>query len=122
MLAVSTSAATQELAGFCSSIWSRPRSALKRPLVVLTGITRTENDTREWMGSISQIIEILLEQIFRMSCSAGVSLPSLRQPVQPLTWPPPIEIWNAHSERTNGNLCKERGSRGHVCDRLLTCL
>src|SRR5712692_6418177 len=60
MLAASTSASTQELAGFCSSIWRCPRSAWKRPLVVLTDRTRTANDACEWVGSICQIIAILL--------------------------------------------------------------
>src|SRR5205807_8427680 len=62
MLAASTSAATQELAGFCSSIWRCPRSAWKRPLVVLTDKTRIANDRCEWVGSICQIMVILLER------------------------------------------------------------
>src|SRR5436305_5361415 len=70
MLAASTSAATQELAGSCSSIWRYPRSAWKRPLVVLTDKTRIANDRCEWVGSISQIMVILLESFFFWkSCS-----------------------------------------------------
>src|SRR2546422_3399466 len=77
MLAASTWASTQELAGFCSSIWSRPRSALKRPLVVLTDMTRMANDTCEWVGSISQVMIILLEQLFLgKSYSTDVSIPN----------------------------------------------
>src|SRR5437773_5612508 len=64
ILAESTSASTQELAGFCSSIERLPRSALKRPFVVLTPRTRIANDTCEWVGSIFQIIVILLEKLF----------------------------------------------------------
>src|SRR5260370_30889992 len=64
MLAASTSAYTQELAGFCSSIERCPRSAWKRPLVVLTDMTRIANDMCEWVGSICQIIVILLEKLF----------------------------------------------------------
>src|SRR5216684_7256931 len=62
MLAASTLASTQELAGFCSSIWRYPRSAWKRPLVVLTDMTRIANDRCEWVGSICQFIVILLER------------------------------------------------------------
>src|SRR2546430_8120367 len=65
MLAASTWASTQELAGCCSSIWMRPRSAWKRPLVVVTDRTRMANDTCEWVGSISQIMVILLMFLFR---------------------------------------------------------
>src|SRR5205814_8662476 len=54
ILAASISASTQELAGFCSSIWSLPRTLLKLPLVVVTDRTRIANDTCEWVGSISQ--------------------------------------------------------------------
>src|SRR5437588_8339235 len=66
MLAASTWASTQELAGCCSSMWSRPRSTLKRPLVVLTDMTRIANDTCEWVGSISQVMVILLLCLFRV--------------------------------------------------------
>src|SRR5260221_6015727 len=64
MLAASTEAATQELAGFRSSIWRSPRNAWKRPLVVLTDKTRIANDTCEWVGSMFQIMVILLEKLF----------------------------------------------------------
>src|SRR5438034_5269755 len=64
ILAASTSASTQELARFCSSICRWPRSVLKRPRVVATDMTRIANDTCEWVGSISQFIIILLEKRF----------------------------------------------------------
>src|SRR5436309_15093159 len=71
MLAASTEVVSQELAGFCSSIWRCPRSAWKRPLVVLTDRTRTANDACEWVGSICQIMVILLERASSLwkSCS-----------------------------------------------------
>src|SRR6266481_2773760 len=77
MLTASTSASTQELAGFCSSIWRCPRSAWKRPLVVLTDKTRTANDTCEWLGSIFQIMVILLERA--SSCGRSAHLKCLFQ-------------------------------------------
>src|SRR5215470_14700801 len=81
MLAASISASTQELAGFCSSICSWPRSVLKLPLVVVTDMTRIANDTCEWVGSISQVMIILLEQLFlRKSSLTNRSIPNRLQP------------------------------------------
>src|SRR5258708_19454894 len=77
MLAASTSASTQSLAGFCSSIWRCPPSAWKRPLVVLTDKTRTANDTCEWVGSISQFIVILA--FASSSCGRSAHLKCLFQ-------------------------------------------
>src|SRR5215471_19704750 len=68
ILAASTSASTQELAGFCSSICSWPRILLKLPLVVVTDMTRIANDTCEWVGSISQNMVILLEKRLLRKC------------------------------------------------------
>src|SRR5216684_3108223 len=90
MLAASTSASTLELAGCCASRERRPRIALKRPLVVVTDMTWIENETCEWTGSISQIIVILLEKLFR---EKGFLL------------------------RVYGSMYEERGSRGLICDR-----
>src|SRR6266571_3775777 len=97
ILAASTSASTQELAGFCSSIWRWPRSLLKCPRVVVTDMTRIANDICEWVGSISQIIIILLEKrflrkSFSLLCLSGG--------------------WKAHS-KTNGTVaCKQKEGRG----------
>src|SRR5712691_697599 len=77
MLTASTSASTQELAGFCSSIWRCPRSAWKRPLVVLTDMTRIANDMREWVGSICQFIVILA--FASSSCGRSAHLKCLFQ-------------------------------------------
>src|SRR3989440_11844764 len=100
MLAASTSASTQELAGFCSSIWRCPRSVWKRPLVVLTDKTRTANDACEWVGSIFQIIVILLERVSSYGRVAHMNV-----------------VYRT-LKCTFSSWYKERGSRGQVCDRL----
>src|SRR5258708_9185959 len=86
MLAASTSASTRELAGFCSSIERCPRSAWKRPLVVLTDMTRIANDMCEWVGSICQFIVILLEKLFFEKSFFRLCLfhATFLQPAQPL--------------------------------------
>src|SRR5579872_1359357 len=89
ILAASTSASTQELARFCSSIERRPCSVLKRPRVVLIDMTRIENDTYEWGGSISQIMIILLLKLLREKAAFLMYTTA----------------------------CEERGLRGHFCDR-----
>src|SRR5579864_5065594 len=77
MLAASTSASTQELVGFCSSIWRYPRSAWKRPLVVVTDMTRIANDRCEWVGSICQFMVILAFAL--SSCGRSAHLKCLYQ-------------------------------------------
>src|SRR5712691_1058365 len=119
MLAASTSASTQELAGFCSSIWRCPRSAWKCPLVVLTDKTRTANDACEWVGSICQIMVILLEHHLLAEDAAHLNClfqASCNELLNHTRGSRPLRRWNLHSERPYGRLYKERGSRGPVCD------
>src|SRR6266568_6239756 len=92
MLVASTCASTQELAGFCSSILSRPLSIVKRPLIVLIAITRTVNETCEWVESISQFIVILLVCLFRAYD---------HKPTQPYKWSYSAE-WLERTLGTNG--------------------
>src|SRR5258707_12222887 len=97
MLVASTSAATQDLVGFCSSIWSWPRSVLKRPLVVVTDMTRIANDTCEWVGSISQIIVTLLEKRLLRKNFSLIGL---------------LGSWKAPSKINSTIACKQKEGRG----------
>src|SRR5260370_37044687 len=80
-------------------------------------MTRIENDTCEWGESISQFIAILLalprEEPLTSFASSNPPTRQLNHSGRPL----PLRSWNAHSKRTYGSLCKERGSRSSICDR-----
>src|SRR5712691_12777940 len=119
MLTASTSASTQELAGFCSSIWRCPRSAWKRPLVVLTDMTRIANDMREWVGSICQFIVILA--FASSSCGRSAHLKCLfqaddYQTAQLCKRSSPVEKLEHTLGTTVWSPLQERGSRGYICD------
>src|SRR6266496_632007 len=44
-------------------------------------------------------------------------MPPTTRPLNYTSGPLPLRSWNAHSERPYSRFYKERGSRGHVCDR-----